>query len=356
MISRANIRAPNPATAWVDPAKGIGIVLVVVGHVTDGLVRAGVPFDADVFAVLHDTFYSFHMPLFFFLSGLFFLQSLEKRGLPTFIAGKVDSLLYPYVLWSLVQGFVEVAMGRYTNSGAQVSDVLALAWAPRQQMWFLYALFFVFVVSACARTWLGSRWIGVLGVLALLGYFGRHWLPAVPLVSYLALYLVFFVAGAWRRSEVRVPRQVGAGALAFAAVGFVLAEVLLQAPWLQELGGWSLLLSLVAAFAGIAFVVTVSRWVATGPSPILTVLGRHSMAIFVLHTLFASGARIVLQRFLHVEDVTVHVIAGIGLGILAPLVIGVLAERWRIGGLFEAPEALRLERRATRRPATQAID
>jgi fucose 4-O-acetylase-like acetyltransferase len=42
---------------WIDFCKGIGIFLVVLGHIL-----------RDVIAV--DYIYSFHMPLFFFLSGL----------------------------------------------------------------------------------------------------------------------------------------------------------------------------------------------------------------------------------------------------------------------------------------------
>jgi polysaccharide biosynthesis protein PslL len=46
----------------IDIAKGIGILLVVLAH--NGL-QAYAPF-------LHQFIYAFHMPLFFFLSGMFF--------------------------------------------------------------------------------------------------------------------------------------------------------------------------------------------------------------------------------------------------------------------------------------------
>ena len=44
--------------AWIDAAKGIGILLVVLGHT----------FNIPVW--LHNWIYSFHMPLFFLLAGL----------------------------------------------------------------------------------------------------------------------------------------------------------------------------------------------------------------------------------------------------------------------------------------------
>ena len=58
--------------AWVDYAKAIGIILVVYGHVARGVFNAGLPMDEDNYLLIDSIIYSFHMPLFFFLSGLYF--------------------------------------------------------------------------------------------------------------------------------------------------------------------------------------------------------------------------------------------------------------------------------------------
>ncbi|BEL98781.1 hypothetical protein SM14VA2_11940 [Serratia marcescens] len=68
--------------AWVDYAKGIGIILVVFGHVNRGLYSAGIQLSGSSYLLTDSIIYSFHMPLFFFLSGLFFTQSLDKREKP----------------------------------------------------------------------------------------------------------------------------------------------------------------------------------------------------------------------------------------------------------------------------------
>jgi len=57
---------------WVEYAKAIGIVLVVYGHSARGAQAAGLFANEHLFAVVDSIIYSFHMPLFFFLSGLFF--------------------------------------------------------------------------------------------------------------------------------------------------------------------------------------------------------------------------------------------------------------------------------------------
>ena len=69
---------------YIDIAKGIGIVLVVLGHcIPDATSPTGISVPA--YRWLHDVIYSFHMPLFFFLAG--FMVSRQKM-----LAGSVKIL------------------------------------------------------------------------------------------------------------------------------------------------------------------------------------------------------------------------------------------------------------------------
>ena len=66
---------------WADIAKGIGIVLVVWGH-------SSLPFE------FRKWVYSFHMPLFFILSGYFYKS--QKYGFTDFFLRKLRTLIIPY--------------------------------------------------------------------------------------------------------------------------------------------------------------------------------------------------------------------------------------------------------------------
>lgn len=79
---------PTQRDATFDVLKGIGIILMVVGH-------SGTP------KWIHDSIYSFHMPLFFIASGWFFNEwSLENKWVYT--QKKVKGLYLPYLKWSLI--------------------------------------------------------------------------------------------------------------------------------------------------------------------------------------------------------------------------------------------------------------
>ena len=68
---------------YIDIARGIGILLVVMGHNDFGAIS---PF-------AYKVIYSFHMPLFFFLSGYFLNTSI---GFWNFFKKRFNSLLKPF--------------------------------------------------------------------------------------------------------------------------------------------------------------------------------------------------------------------------------------------------------------------
>ena len=73
--------------AWIDLCKALGIFLVVFAHV-------------DTTVVSSVYIFGFHMPLFFFLSGLVF--NYEKYTLKTFLKSRINGLIIPYVFFYLI--------------------------------------------------------------------------------------------------------------------------------------------------------------------------------------------------------------------------------------------------------------
>src|SRR5689334_5733384 len=70
--------------AWIDFVKGIAIILVVYGHVIQGAAYGGLVDGWKFFPLSEAFIYSFHMPAFFFVSGMLSGRSLEK-GTRTFV-------------------------------------------------------------------------------------------------------------------------------------------------------------------------------------------------------------------------------------------------------------------------------
>jgi fucose 4-O-acetylase-like acetyltransferase len=132
---------------WITTAKGIGIFLVVLGHVNRGLNNANI-YNQNSFYEIDYLIYTFHMPLFFFLAGIFFLKSLDKRGFKIFSLDKINLLLYLYIIWSIIQFVIQLILNNYINGSISYSDILYVFVQPKGQMWFLYVLLLIFIINA----------------------------------------------------------------------------------------------------------------------------------------------------------------------------------------------------------------
>src|SRR5580698_11291799 len=101
--------------AWVDYLRGIAIVLVVYRHVLLGLQNSGMSIPP-AYLNANIMFFSFRMPLFFILSGIFISGSLAKKSLKQLIGIKFENLLYPYLIWVFLQVTFQILLGANTNS------------------------------------------------------------------------------------------------------------------------------------------------------------------------------------------------------------------------------------------------
>ena len=321
---------------WVDIAKGIGILLVVYGHIARGVVSADLGTESQVLRLADSIVYTFHMPLFLFLSGLFFYSSLQKRGALGLVLYRVDTVLYPYVVWSLLQGFIEVMLDPYTNGQVTVTQVLDLA-EPRAHFWYLYTLFLLTLVCTVIYLRLQPHFHGLVVAIAAVIFVKQSGLPNFESAHYLYFCLVYFVAGIWfnhyKDFFLRHRRRLLVPVLLLFATAQWLFHLVYDMTY-KDIGLPLLLLAALSIFAVVLLAGVLSdftpRW--------LIYLGASSMAIYLMHILVGSGVRVVLQKILGVEDAGVHITIGMALAVFLPLMALELFRRWNLMFLIEAPK------------------
>jgi fucose 4-O-acetylase-like acetyltransferase len=325
--------------SWVDYAKAIGIILVVYGHVARGVHKAGAQMDENLFQLVDSIIYSFHMPLFFFLSGLFFYNSFKSRGATGLIVNKVDTILYPYIIWSLLQGSLESILSKYTNGSVTFSEVLSLAWEPRAQFWFLYALFLVFVISSVLFTLFDKSRSALL--LAAFGalYIIQGDLPKSMLSTFILGNAFFFILGICFDDIKALFEKHYAALTGTLGALFVLGQYLFHGPMgllYEDKGVASLALATVSIGFVIALSMTLSRLSLKG----LMHIGATSMTIYLMHVIAGSGVRVVLSKLMGIQSPAAHLIIGTLIGIAAPLLAQVIIKRYRLGALLAPPKSV----------------
>jgi len=304
---------------WIDAARGFGIILVVYAHAARGLVLAkmlpstGWPIDVDTVV------YAFHMPLFFILAGLNIERGVA-RGRRDFILNKLQTVVWPYFLWSIVHGSLKIAGAGYTNNPLTPSDLFAIPIVPIEQFWFLYVLFLCQLAIAIV---LPRRWLLLaLTLLAVVlwcsipngSIFFRalHFLPYVVLGIFAASWLAWIA--------VRPAAQIAVAILAWVAFAALILPV---GPPAQD----ALTIYALAVLGSVGTIATVMVLGATGRSlPWLEILGRLSMPIFLTHTIFSAGARVALQMAGFADP-----IAALALVTVAGLFLPVIAYRIAVG-------------------------
>ena len=334
------VRASTGRTEWVDYAKAIGIILVVYGHVARGLQHAGITINEALFSVIDSVIYSFHMPLFFFLSGLFFIHSLNNRGPMGTIGNKLETVFYPYVVWSLLQGVVEVAMAHYTNGDVTLREVSSVLWHPRAQFWFLYALFMIMVIASFIYYRVNAVWIGVLAFVFLLVYASSNQLPHEANLELIYQNFFFFAAGilfnTWRSSFMQErPFLIMSG------LAFVVGQWLFHGYYHMNYEQKGLPLAALA-IVSILFVAALAHELTRYRLKTLHAIGYASLAIYLMHVLIGSGVRVILQKLLHVEDYTVHLVIGCLAGIALPTMLFFYMEKRGMDFLFRLPRKRKL--------------
>lgn len=303
----------------LDVAKGVGIVLVVIGHAWRGLESAGMIANAWLFRLIDQIIYNFHMPLFFLLSGMTFQSWALRRPVGEAAFSRVTRLLWPLVLWTYLFTAARLAAGDAANT--QVSGIESLFFfplPPRDHFWFLWALFLQhLVVLALIRFVTGPLSACGWAVLAALVVLGSSFTP-VGLNAWTvgaATYAGAFLAGLALGQTDNRPRSTLTLLLA-AAVFLVVQAASFQIPT-------SLLtaqvLGIILALAALTMIQVLSSQPATRPIRLLAYLGVASMGIYLAHTIFSAGTRAVLARF--TSDLTAHMILGTLAGIIGPLLI-----------------------------------
>lgn len=180
------------------------MVAIVAGHVW--VAGAGRPF-----------LYSWHVPIFFVLSGYLWKQN---RSLGREVKNRFRSLLVPYGVWLLVLGTVAVSI---ESSGGHFSPerLLHILWGgqfatgrPFWAIWFVTALFFAAVVFRLISPLpLLAQWAVAVALFVAGVYIPGHPVRFLPLSLGLSLPgIVFIVAGfTLQRFRSAIPRPTVTG-------------------------------------------------------------------------------------------------------------------------------------------------
>ena len=146
---------------YVDIAKGIAIWLMIVGHM----------YISDQVSIY---IYSFHMPLFFFISGMFFRKD---KSFFMNLESTIRGLLIPYLFFSIIglticwispyvhpelyhnMSGINIFIAAFNGIFIGVDQVTATSFLPLGPLWFLMALFVIRVFCSAISSIIKNEYL-----------------------------------------------------------------------------------------------------------------------------------------------------------------------------------------------------
>jgi len=330
--SAVTARNPSDRVDWVDYAKGICIVMVVMMHSV-----LGVELAAGQTGFMHPLVAfakPFRMPDFFLISGLF-LSLVVERDWRTYLDRKVIHFAYFYVLWVTIQfGFKAPAFAAETSWAHAGLLYLESFIEPFGTLWFIYLLPVFFVVTKATRR-APPLLIWALAALLEMAHIVTGW---TVIDEFCARFVYFytgylFAAAVFALSDrARARPQIALPALAL----WALLDGSLVKSGFSE---WPLV-SLALGLAGACAIVTLGTLLARARRlKFLRFCGEHSIVIYLAFFLPMAATRTLLLRTGIIPDVGTMSLVVTLVALLGALAIWRVALKVGANFLFERPDA-----------------
>ena len=298
----------------IDTAKGLGIVAVIAGH----LFRYGGGYSCLVF--------SFHMPLFFFLSGYVFNTDGTKKQ----FVYKELNLLLPYLFFSVLGLIVSLIIPAWRSFS--IKDVFMEIFYnvnPNMlhigQIWFLFALADIIAIMFAINFLFEKDLLKLLFCLFLFGicyiikkhkigifYNANSYRIPLKIDDAFAGLLFFFLGILGNKEE--ITQKIKNIKLPLRILLFVISVVLLIL--LCKLNGMVNMDSnfnnpiyyLLSSCTGIMMILLFSSFIADIKLNFLAWYGKNSLSIFAIHSLFLYAYTFILSKALGKEMIIMDTI------------------------------------------------
>ena len=299
---------------WVDDVKVIACILVVLGHFFQSMTKANILPENDLYEWFETTIYYFHVPLFFICSGYLYQKYSRVNNVSSWcrnVAKKVLALGVPYLTFSTATWLLKTVFADSVNKQAD-GLFSTLVVNPSAPYWYLYALFFIFLVTPTFSS-VKATTVGLIIALAaktiiLMG--GGYSIYAVSTVFSNEIWFVFGMSICVFNIQPKSKRVQG-------TIFGLLFIILSIAVYTVEISS-----SVISFAMGLLACVAVILMVAGFEDKfgrVMNFLAKYTMPIFLMHTLFAAPVRSVLLK-MGITNTVVHIVLGLAISFAGPII------------------------------------
>lgn len=271
----------------IDILKGIGIVLVVLGHTLS--------------SNLTTMIYLFHMPLFFFVSGMSSYYSYNNRiSFKEYFIKKGKTILTPYFIFSLIIFLYWFIIERKIRNQLDISALKNLInifiafceqdlFSPNVVMWFLPCLFISLIIFFILMKLKKMKNVVAI-ILLIIGFLLSYYKILLPWAIETSLIASFFVYTGYYYKKITKDNKSNKSLLIeilIAIIAVIFCYKYNGSIAMLNHKYNNILLFLLGAYAGIILILNISKFINKSTKNklknLLCYLGKNSIIIMICH-------------------------------------------------------------------------
>lgn len=324
----------------IEYLKAFAIILFLYMQTQRGLFRAGLPIGNEFIHLFDSILNTIIIPLGFAITGWVFATIGQHYTKKDNTLTLIDVVIYPYVLWVILQAFLQTQFNFLTQSNHSIVHIISLLpIEPYGHFSALYSTFFcaLFCILIIRQQTIPFFIIGLTASAAL--YLTIDSDNYITIISIIAPHLFFFVLGAGLST---IKHKILSASLAlgiFSLLALIFSQGLFHVVFKNEpyIYSWQVLLvattSIISLFV---FFGAISRF----KSHRLLFIGKAAFAIYLLHFLLIGGTRLFLIDILSIKHIWINLITAIITAFIGGLVVYSISQRFRMHFLWRAPHFL----------------
>ena len=319
---------------YIDALKGLAIIFVVLGHVSNGYINQGAI--NELFVGTHKIATAFHMPLFFAVSGFLFCRayisndgSVKREKLNT----QILNLVCIYCFYSALLWVFKYSLSAFVNTQLTVKNLLMIPIKPFELYWYLYIVILYYLVFSCTFVNRQNEYAIIILTIAMAVI--SYWVPETWLfgIKNFLYFIPYFHLGCVISRHVEMQNKK---ALVFALVPILVLfftifwnneKQINSIRFVNLIVGIGMTICLFGAFKQYRFL---------GDNKILSSIGRYSLEIYLFHTYFVTFCRTVFNK-LRIDNSLMIIVISTSIGVVAPIVIACISKKIGIHKYMFAP-------------------
>lgn len=271
---------PNNRIIWIDISKGLGIILVVLGHTSLSKISQ----------ISYDWIYSFHMPLFYLLSGLCFNNN-KYNNFRIYIKRRFKTLILPFFILNtsiFIWGYYAQIPNLTINKTDLLTGVSALYFIRVLFISELWNLTFRKLVPDKLLFFMTITAISIIGNKLIQNneFIIKYLLPDIATIYYALGNMLRGKLGNYQKSNIQYY---------LLAIIFSLSFSLLFLYSLNDVSAIILAISGITTLIAISLILTRFKAIITAP---LIYIGQNTLIILALHPLIYNNLKLVTSIFI----------------------------------------------------------